>query len=100
METAIDLDRWLQEETYYRFMSEVASVSKHYFGSCELETGALVRAKTDLLMAGKGVGGAKLGALVRLVENDKFYSCVTHLYNAAFCMRNPRKDENLQSTGW
>jgi SAM-dependent methyltransferase len=100
LETAIDLDRWLQEETYYRFMNEVASVSKHYFGSCELETGALVRAKTDLLMAGKGAGGAKLGALVRLVENGKFYSCVTHLYNAAFCMSNPRKDENLQNTGW
>ena len=99
METAHDLDEWLQEATYYRFMNEIGSVSKYYFESCEIETGALIRAKIDMLMAGKGTGGAKLGTLVRLVDGDKFRSCVTHLYNAAFCMRNPRKEGSLQSAG-
>jgi hypothetical protein len=100
LETAIDLDRWLREETYYRFMNEVASVSKYYFESCEIETDALVRAKIDLLVASKGTGGARLGALMQLVDGSRLHSCVTHLYNAAFCMRNPRKDENLQIAGW
>lgn len=100
LETAIGLDRWLRDETYYRFMNEVGSVSKYYFEACEVETGALIRAKTDLMMASKGTGRARIGALVQLIDNDQFHSCVTHLYNAAFCMRNPRKDENLQSGGW
>lgn len=100
LETAIDLDRWLRDETYYRFMNEVGSVSKYYFESCEIETGALIRAKIDLMMAGKETGGTKLGALAQLLDSDKFRSCVTHLYNATFCMRNPRKDKGIQSRGW
>ena len=99
-ERAVELDRYLREETFYRFLNEIASISEHYFESCEVETGAFVRAKRDLLIAGKGTGGARLGALMRLVEGDRLYSCVTHLFNAAFCMRNPKKDENLQSGSW
>ena len=99
-ERAVELDRYLREETFYRFMNEVASVARYYFESCEVETGAFVRAKTDLLMAGQGIGGAKLGGLMRLLEGDKLHSCVTHLFNAAFCMRNPRKDENFQNGAW
>jgi SAM-dependent methyltransferase len=100
LETAIDLDRYLREETYYRFMNEIASVSRYYFESCEVETDAFIRAKIDLLMAGKGTGGPKLGALMQLLDGDRLHSCVTHLFNAAFCMRNPRKEEDLQSEGW
>ena len=100
LETAIDLDRWLREETYYRFMNEVASVSQYYFESCEIETDALIRAKIDLMMAGKGTGGSRLAALMQLLDGGKLHSCVTHLYNAAFCMRNPTKDAALQSMGW
>jgi SAM-dependent methyltransferase len=100
LETAVDLDWHLREEMYYRFMNEITSVSSYYFESCEIETDAFVKAKIDLLMAGKGRGGAKLGALMQLVNGSKFHSCVTHLFNAAFCMRNPRKDETLQSAGW
>lgn len=97
----MELDGYSREQAYYRFMNEVASVSRHYFESCELETGAFVRAKTDLMMADEGTGSAKkLGALARLVEGGKFYSCVTHLYNATFCMRNPRKEgESLRNVG-
>ena len=100
LETAVDLDKCLQEDTYYRFMDEIASLSRYYFESCEIETGAFVRAKIDLLMAGQGTGGAKLGTLMRLLDGSKLHSCVTHLLNAAFCMRNPRKDERLRSKGW
>jgi SAM-dependent methyltransferase len=100
LETALDLDRYLREETYYRFMNEIMSVSKHYFEACELETDAFVRAKIDLLMAGKGTGGAKLGVFMQLIDGDKLHSCITHLLNAAFCMRNPIKDETIQGTGW
>jgi hypothetical protein len=51
-------------------------------------------------MADEGTGGAKLGALMRLIEGNKLYFCMTYLFNAAFCMRNPRKDENFQSGAW
>ena len=100
LETAINLDRHLREEMYYRFMNEVGSVSRYYFESCEVETGAFVRAKIDMLIAGKRTGGAKLGALMQLADGSTLHSCITHLYNAAFCMRNPRKDEDLGSLGW
>ena len=100
MERATDLDRYLREKTYYRFINEITSVSKHYFETCEIETDALIRAKIDMLMVGKGTGGARLGTLMKVLDGNKLHSCVTHLYNAAFCMRNPRKEENLQSMGW
>jgi SAM-dependent methyltransferase len=100
LEVAVRQDKYLREETFYRFINEVASVSEYYFESCEVETGAFVRAKIDLLMADEGTGGAKLGALMRLIEGNKLYSCMTYLFNAAFCMRNPRKDENFQSGPW
>lgn len=100
LETAIELDRYLREETYYRFMNEIMSVSKHYFGACEIETDALVRAKIDLLLAGEGTGGAKLGALMRLIDSDTAHFCVTHLVNAAFYMKDPIKDRTLRGIGW
>jgi hypothetical protein len=34
------------------------------------------------------------------VDGSTLHSCVTHLYNAAFCMRNPRKGEDIPSLGW
>ena len=95
LERAVQADRYLRDETYYRFVNEIASVSRYYFESCEVDTGALVRAKIDLLMADKGTGGARLGTLMQLVDGDKLHACVTHLVNAAFRMRNPRKDGSL-----
>jgi SAM-dependent methyltransferase len=91
LEMAIFLDRYLRESTYYRFINEIDAVSKYYFEACELETGAHVRAKIDLLLAGKGAGGANFGAFVRLIDGGTFHALITYLLNAAFCMRNPKK---------
>jgi len=96
LETAIFQDRYLREETYYRFMNEAVSVSKYYFEACTIETEALIRAKIDLLTANDKTSKAWLGSLLQFVDGDKLRWLVTNFYNAAFCMSNPRKDVNLQ----
>lgn len=98
LERAIELDRYLREETYYRFVNEILMLSQHYFESCEIETEALVRAKIDMLMAEKKPSRRKLGAFARRFGEDNLGLLVTHLLNAAFCMRNPRKD-NIPQDG-
>jgi SAM-dependent methyltransferase len=87
---AIFHDRYLREETFYRFLNEVQAVSTHYFESSELETGVFLRAKIDLLKTG-GPRAQRRAALLERFDGPALHGVVTHLLNAAFCMRSPRR---------
>jgi SAM-dependent methyltransferase len=89
--TAIAQDGYLREETFYRFMNEITAVSTYYFETCEIETKELVKAKIDLLSADGGGTRPKVAAVMKFLDGSSRLSfCVTHLLNAALCMRNPK----------
>jgi SAM-dependent methyltransferase len=91
-DNAVDQDLYLREHTFYRFMNEVLTLSDRYFEYTEVETTALVQAKIDLLnSAGSGTSAMVAGLMESLERGGRLSSCVTHLLNAAFCMRAPRK---------
>jgi SAM-dependent methyltransferase len=90
--TAVAQDRYLREETFYRFLNEINAVSTYYFETCEIETEAFVRAKIDLLRANGRGTRPKVAAVMEFLDGKgRLSTCVTHLINAAFCMTNPRK---------
>ncbi|HEX2034098.1 MAG TPA: class I SAM-dependent methyltransferase [Chloroflexota bacterium] len=91
--TAISQDAFLRDRTYYRFVNEVRAIGSYHFHACELETGAFVQAKLDLLSAAGGRLGPGLGAALQRVRDARpelVDGLVTYLFNAAFCMRRPR----------
>ena len=90
LDSAIAQENFLREETYYRFINEIMSVSRYYFEVCEVETDALLRAKIDLLMTGEGRGGSLLGSLLQLINGNRLSEIVTYTVNAAFCMKHSR----------
>jgi hypothetical protein len=89
-QTAIAADRYLRDETFYHFLNEVVAVSMHNFETCELETDALLRAKVDLLKTG-GPRASRIAAILERLDGPALHGLVTHLVNAAFCMRGPRR---------
>jgi len=91
-ETALRQDRYLSECTYYRFMNEIRSIAAYYFDSCRNETGHLIRAKADLLLADRNPARRLLGAMVRSLEGKTLIFVATHLIDAAFCMARPYKE--------
>ena len=91
-DNAVDQDRYLREHTFYRFMNEVMAVSDRYFENTEVETTALVQAKIDLMgSTGSGTRAMVAGVMRSLERGGLLSTCVTHMLNAAFCMRVPRK---------
>jgi SAM-dependent methyltransferase len=90
--TAVAQDNFLREQTFYRFMNEITALSTYYFETCQVETEALVKAKIDLMRAGGGGSALKIAGVIEFIDGRGGLSaCVTHLVNAAFCLRNPRK---------
>jgi SAM-dependent methyltransferase len=92
MSTAVSQDEFLRERTYYRFMNEIMSVGRHYFGTCTVETGQVIRAKLDLLALSPSPTRRTIARLLRRAEGPLLDYLVTHFFNAALCLRDPRKD--------
>ncbi len=88
LETARAQDAYLTERVFYRFLNEVVMLAGHHFGSCQTETALWLRAKLDLLGARGGAAGAGV-TLLRPLAGATLAAAVTHLFNAAFCLRAP-----------
>ena len=89
--TAVSQDRFLRENTFYRFMNEVVSIATYHFERCETETGSLIRAKRDLLLTSSSASRRVTGQMVRLAEGKLLDHLTTYYFNAAFVMSGPKK---------
>ncbi len=91
-ETAISQNKYLQYQTYYRFLNEVQSVSEFYFREFELETNLFINAKLDMMSNEKKIIKRWLASFLRLFEGKILDSVVTNFVNAAFCIKYPKKE--------
>ncbi len=91
LDTARSQDAFLRDRTYYRFVNEVTAVARHHFRTCEIETGRFVQAKLDLLSESPSPGARLAGALVGRLRGPTLDALTTYLFNAAFCMHDPRR---------
>ena len=89
-EAASEADRYLREQTYYRFINEVIAVGEHWFESVALETNRMIEAKADMMRTNGGPVTRYLGNRIRQPGRVVCFS-ITHFHNAAFCLRRPRK---------
>lgn len=90
-ETAIKLDKYLKNQTYYRFLNEVQCVSQIWFETIEIETKMLLDAKLDLLAVNPQNTKRLLGSIVRFFDGNILEDLITNFLNAAFCMKAPNK---------
>jgi SAM-dependent methyltransferase len=91
LETAVFQDAYLRDQTYYRFLNEVMGVAQHYFVGCAIDTSGMIRAKLDLLKVSQSKIRRALGHFWTLVEGPHLDFLVTHLVNAAFEIKYPKK---------
>ena len=91
LEEAIKRDEYLREQVYYRFFKEIAAVVNANFEILEIDTGALIRARLDMMEIDSVTKrwGAKA---IRLLEGRALQFLVTYLKAAAFVIRNPIKN--------
>jgi SAM-dependent methyltransferase len=90
-QTAVSQDRYLRDETYYRFLNEVTNVGREHFATFDIDTGAWVTAKIDLL---RSLGGTRRTAMARALATlagPSLDAAVTHLFNAAFVLTEPHR---------
>ena len=90
-QTAIFQDRYLRDETYYRFLNEITNVGGAHFTTVELDTGDLIAAKAELLRAANGTRPQLVGRALTALAGPSLNAAVTHLFNAAFVLRGPRR---------
>lgn len=91
LQAAINSDRYLREQTCYRFMNEIEAVAGHWFESNEMKTAHYIQAKADLYQAKGGVVGRTMGRILDKPGNVITF-LITHFLNAAFCFKSPKKD--------
>jgi SAM-dependent methyltransferase len=93
-QNALAWDRYLRENTYYRFMNEITRVGESHFDSVGVDTRHLLDAKADLLLEQRRASRRAVGRAIKALDRGGVVSsAVTTLKNAAFWMRGPRKPE-------
>lgn len=92
LQAAINGDRYLREQTYYRFMNEIEAVAAYWFESSEMQTAHYIQAKADLYKAKGGVFGRAIGRTLDQPGKVIIF-LITHFLNAAFCFKSPKKDQ-------
>ena len=91
IERAIDHDRYLKNQTYYRFMNEIQGVGGYYFEKVALETNFFVRAKLDMMSISSKVTDRLLSSLINKINLPLIDYICTNFINAAFSFENPKK---------
>ena len=90
IEVAIASDQRLSENTFYRFMNEIAGVASYFFESLEIDTGSYVRAKVDLMATNKSIIKRTLATVISSIQGKLLNYVITHGFSAVFVMRSPK----------